>query len=79
MKIQKDMIIQRLDDLLPELIELRHLLHSFPETAGNEHKTRELLASVISPFDPILWRPKLGTDLVFEIPGRSRQGHRFPF
>ncbi len=71
MKIQKDMIIQRLDDLLPELIELRHLLHSFPETAGNEHKTRELLASVISPFDPILWRPKLGTDLVFEIPGRD--------
>ncbi len=71
MKISRDSIVSRINDVLPEVIELRHALHKFPELAGKEVKTREVLISLIAPYVPVIWQPKLGTDLVFELPGRD--------
>ena len=71
MTITHDSIRSLIDSILPDLVVFRHTLHQRPELAGQEYETRELLKAMIAPHDPLFWQPKLGTDLVFEIPGRD--------
>ncbi len=56
-------------EILPKIRELRHELHTIPELAGEEFKTREMLKLQADTLNPLYWQPKIKTDLVFEIPG----------
>ncbi|HJL69118.1 MAG TPA: hydrolase, partial [Prochlorococcaceae cyanobacterium Gl_MAG_24] len=39
-----------LDQVLPELIELRHHLHAHPELSGEEHQTAALVAGELRSY-----------------------------
>ena len=69
--LKRDILAAAIVEILPEIQELRKALHAIPETAGREIKTRELLVEHIKKLRPILWQPKLQTDVVCEIPGRD--------
>jgi len=56
-------------EILPKIREIRHELHTIPELAGEEFKTREVLKKQADTLNPIYWQPKIKTDMVFEIPG----------
>jgi amidohydrolase len=71
MSIKRADLLERIEEILPEILSIRHRIHQSPELAGEEKQTRELLLSYVKELDAILWQPKLGTDLVFEIPGRD--------
>ena len=49
---------ERLDALLPELIELRRHLHAHPELSGEEHQTAALIAGDLRQLIR-QWRPEL--------------------
>ncbi len=61
-------------EIIPEITALRHELHRCPELAGKEYRTRARIKEQCDALTPIYWQAKLGTDLVFEIPGRD-PGH----
>jgi hippurate hydrolase len=69
--ITREALREFIHGLVPEIREMRHELHRIPELAGKEHETRRLLKAEADKLQPIYWQPKLGTDLVFEIPGRD--------
>lgn len=70
-ELSRDKVVTYLQEMMPALVSLRHELHRIPEIAGEEHQTRALLKRFADSFHPLYWQPKLGTDLVFEIPGRD--------
>lgn len=69
--LSRDTLTAKILEILPMVRDLRHALHQIPEIAGKEEKTRELLKERAKALDPIFWQPKLGTDLIFELPGRD--------
>jgi amidohydrolase len=52
------------DRILPEVIKLRHLIHSNPELAGKEFKTSKLIRETLAPTAIELLDPYLETDVV---------------
>lgn len=76
MKHSIDLLYAALDGLLPEIIALRHELHTSPEIALHEHATRNYLVSWLTEQGvldtALVYEPFLGTDLVFEKPGNDR-------
>ncbi len=69
--LKKEQLQEYIRTILPEIQEVRRALHTMPELAGNEKQTRAFLKSKTDALQPIYWQPKLGTDLIFEIPGRD--------
>ena len=57
-------IVNMVDEILPEIIELRHKIHRNPEMAGNEYETAELLRSKLRSTKIELLPPFLETDVV---------------
>lgn len=52
------------DSILPEIIELRHRIHSNPELAGQEFDTSKLIRETLASTDIDLLAPYLKTDVV---------------
>lgn len=71
MRIPHDRILTYIDSRIDDIIELRHTLHAAAELAGEERQTRALLKQRLEGGRFILWQPKLGTDLIAELPGRD--------
>ncbi|MGM0432163.1 MAG: M20 metallopeptidase family protein [Spirochaetota bacterium] len=71
MKNHVEGLSEHIYDVLPEVTQLRRMLHSRPEMAGEETGTRAMLMQYAQGFWRQFWNPLLGTDLVFEIPGRD--------
>jgi hippurate hydrolase len=63
---------ERVRDLLPELTELRHRLHSMPELGLEEVRTAELVRQRLSATGIELAPPYLKTDVVGLLRGRLR-------
>jgi amidohydrolase len=52
------------DRILPQITELRHVIHSNPELAGNEFDTAKLIRNTLASTDIKLLKPYLDTDVV---------------
>ena len=59
------------DLILPEVIELRHVIHRNPELAGNEVSTSALIRKTLNFTDIELLPPFLGTDVVGLLKGKE--------
>ena len=68
-------ILQRLTDeidrILPEITDLRHVIHQNPEIAVKEHKTAELIRRTLKATDIHLLEPFLETDVVGILEGHE--------
>ena len=62
---------EEIEDVLPRVRDLRHSIHSEPELALQEHKTREKIASVLSGTSLRVRDPLLGTDLIADLLGKE--------
>ena len=60
----KYMLEDKIEKILPEIIEFRHLLHRIPEMAGKEYKTCEAIRNALLPLDLEILPPFLQTDTV---------------
>ena len=58
-----------IDRILPQIVELRHELHSNPELAGDEFDTAKLIHKTLSSTDIDLLAPYLETDVVGVLKG----------
>jgi hippurate hydrolase len=63
---------QELKDIMPRIKDLRHELHSHPETAWNEKETRNRLIEFLDECKMERFEPFLGTDLVYQIEGEKK-------
>ena len=57
-------ITKIIDRILPQIINLRHIVHSAPELAGNEFDTAKLIRETLAYTDIELLKPYLETDVV---------------
>lgn len=55
---------RRIKDILPEAMQIRHQIHSFPETKFEEQKTMALIRGFLSGGKIELLEPMIGTDTV---------------
>jgi amidohydrolase len=62
-------ILKIIDDILPQVIELRHKIHSNPEMAGKEFATAKLIRETLAATDIKLLEPYLETDVVGVLEG----------
>lgn len=56
-----------IDKILPNIIELRHSIHSEPEIAGKEFKTQKKILEIINKTSFTAEKPLLGTDVIVNI------------
>lgn len=57
-------ILKIIDDILPQIADLRHKIHSNPEIAGKEFATAKLIRETLAPTSIRLLKPYLETDVV---------------
>jgi amidohydrolase len=62
-------ITEIVDRVLPEVVELRHKIHSNPELAGNEFDTAKLIRKTLASTDIDLLKAYLETDVVGVLEG----------
>jgi hippurate hydrolase len=62
-----------IDELLPEIIEIRHYLHTHPELSLKEVKTSEFIRAQLSKLDIEVLPPFLATDVVALLGGRKTE------
>lgn len=53
-----------IENILPQVVKLRHLLHSIPEKAGEEYKTASAIRQALSSLELEILPPFLKTDTV---------------
>ncbi len=68
---QVDLLRRTVAELLPEIRELRHLLHTEPEIHLQEHRTRAKIAAALADAKLNVREPLMETDLIAELPGKS--------
>ncbi|MFA7231932.1 MAG: amidohydrolase, partial [Victivallaceae bacterium] len=69
--ISKKEIVKTIENILPEIIELRQNIHRNPELAGNEHATSTLIRNILSFTELELLPPFLETDVVGMLNGNA--------
>lgn len=72
-KTIKEKIDERVEKILPELIELRHRLHRNPEIQLNEYDTAALIRSRLDAADIETAEPIIGTDTIAYIRGPGKR------
>ena len=60
-----------IDEILPEITNLRHAIHQNPEIAVKEYETAELIRKTLNPTDIRLLEPFLETDVVGILEGKD--------
>ncbi len=76
MKINEELISKLragIKDILSLVRSIRRSIHSEPEIALKEHKTRKKIADALSDTSLTVWEPLLGTDLVGELKGNGNE------
>lgn len=56
-----------IEEILPEIRELRHRIHEEPETHFEEVATRRKIAAALEGLPLRIWEPLLGTDLIADL------------
>ncbi len=70
--MSKKRIEDIVDQILPEVIALRHTIHRNPELAGNEVSTSTLIRKTLSSTNIEILPPFLGTDVVGLLKGKEK-------
>ena len=65
-------IKDEIDRILPEIVDIRHVIHQNPEIALEEYKTAELIRKTLKTTDIHLFEPFLETDVVGIIEGKVK-------
>ncbi len=62
-------LISLIEELLPQIVDIRHAIHRNPELALQEHDTAALVRRTLEPSGLYLYEPFLGTDVVAMLKG----------
>ena len=65
-------IKDEIDRILPEIVDIRHVIHQNPEIALEEYKTAELIRKTLKTTDIRLLEPFLKTDVVAILEGKKK-------
>jgi amidohydrolase len=68
-------IHEKIAEILPDIISIRHQLHRHPELAHNEHMTSALVREELDRLHLRVLRPFLETDVVAIMEGREKGGN----